>query len=117
MIDCGVSKRFSSQVGSVEEARARLREPFPRLREGFVLYVGGPIELVGGTLVMLGLFTRPAAFLCSGMMAAAYWMAHGPRALLPIVNQGELAVIYCFGFLYISARGGGIWSVDAGRGG
>src|SRR6185436_12638940 len=81
----------------------------------FVLYVGGPIELIGGTLVMLGLFTRPAAFLCSGMMAAAYWMAHGSRALLPIQNQGEPAVLYCFVFLYIATRGSGIWSIDGGR--
>jgi putative oxidoreductase len=79
----------------------------------FVTYVAGPIELAGGTLVMIGLFTRWAAFLCSGLMAFAYWLAHGTRALLPIVNQGELAVIYCFVFLFIAARGPGAWSVDA----
>jgi putative oxidoreductase len=83
----------------------------------FVLYTAGPIELIGGTLVMIGLFTRWAAFLSSGLMAFAYWMAHGPRALLPIVNQGELAVVYCFAFLFIAARGAGIWSVDGARGG
>jgi len=82
----------------------------------FVIYIGGPIELVGGFLVMIGLFTRWAAFIASGEMAVAYWMAHGPRALLPIVNQGELAVFYCFAFLFIAARGAGIWSVDAARG-
>ena len=82
----------------------------------FVIYIGGPIELVGGFLVMIGLFTRWAAFIASGEMAVAYWMAHGPRALLPIVNQGELAVLYCFAFLFIAARGAGIWSVDAARG-
>lgn len=81
----------------------------------FVIYVGGTIEFVGGILVMIGLFTRPAAFLCSGMMAAAYWMAHGHRALLPISNGGELAALYCFVFLYIAAHGGGIWSADRGR--
>ena len=81
----------------------------------FVIYIGGPIELVGGFLVMIGLFTRWAAFIASGEMAVAYWMAHGPRALLPIVNQGELAVVYCFAFLFIAARGAGIWSVDAAR--
>ena len=81
----------------------------------FVIYIGGPIELVGGFLVMIGLFTRWAAFIASGEMAVAYWMAHGPRALLPIVNQGELAVFYCFAFLFIAARGAGIWSVDAAR--
>jgi putative oxidoreductase len=79
---------------------------------GFVVWVAGTIELVGGALVMIGLFTRPAAFLCSGLMACAYWMAHGFQALLPIANQGELAVLYCFVFLYISARGTGTWSVE-----
>ena len=82
----------------------------------FVLYTAGPIELVGGILVMIGLFTAPAAFVCSGLMACAYWMAHGFKALLPIMNHGELAVIYCFAFLFIAARGAGIWSVDASRG-
>jgi putative oxidoreductase len=82
----------------------------------FVIYVAGPIELVGGLLVMLGLYTRWAAFLCSGLMAAAYWMAHGMQALFPIVNKGELAILYCFVFLYISANGAGRWSVDASRG-
>ena len=82
----------------------------------FVLYVAGPIELFGGLLVMIGLYTRQAAFLCSGLMAAAYWMAHGTRALFPIENQGELAALYCFVFLFLSAHGSGIWSVDAARG-
>ena len=82
----------------------------------FVIYVAGPIELFGGLLVMVGLYTRPAAFLCSGLMAAAYWMAHGTRALFPIQNQGELASLYCFVFLYFSAHGAGIWSADAARG-
>lgn len=81
----------------------------------FVLYVAGPIELIGGVLVMIGLFTRQAAFLCSGLMAAAYWMAHGTQALFPLVNGGEMAALYCFVFLYIAARGAGIWSVDGGR--
>ena len=81
----------------------------------FVIYVGGSIELIGGALIMIGLFTRWAAFICSGEMAAAYWMAHGTNALLPIVNKGELAVLYCFVFLFIAAYGGGLWSVDAAR--
>ena len=72
----------------------------------------GAIELVGGTLIMIGLFTRPSAFICSGMMAVAYWMAHGMQNFFPIVNGGELAVMYCFGFLLIAARGAGIWSID-----
>lgn len=78
-------------------------------------YIAGPIELIGGILVMLGLFTRGAAFLCSGLMASAYWMSHGTRALLPIENRGELAVLYCFVFLLISAHGSGIWSLDGAR--
>jgi putative oxidoreductase len=82
----------------------------------FVIYVGGSIELIGGALIMIGLFTRWAAFICSGEMAAAYWMVHGTKALLPIVNGGELAVLYCFVFLFISTHGGGLWSVDAAQG-
>lgn len=82
----------------------------------FVIYVAGGIELIGGALVMIGLFTSPAAFLCSGLMAAAYWMAHGTNALFPINNGGELAALYCFVFLYISAKGAGIWSVEGARG-
>ena len=82
----------------------------------FVIYVGGGIELVAGAFVMLGFFTRWAAFIASGEMAVAYWLGHGTRALLPIQNQGELAVIYCFVFLYIAARGPGQWSVDGTRG-
>jgi putative oxidoreductase len=82
----------------------------------FVVYVGGGIELVGGILVAVGLFTRPAAFLCSGFMASAYWMAHGTNALFPINNGGELAALYCFVFLAIAAYGAGIWSVDGARG-
>ncbi len=83
----------------------------------FVIWVAGPIELLGGILVMIGLFTRWAAFLCSGLMAAAYWMAHGTNALLPILNGGEPAVLYCFVFLFIAAQGAGIWSVDGARSG
>jgi putative oxidoreductase len=83
---------------------------------GIVLWIAAPIELIGGALVMIGLLTRPVAFLCSGLMAAAYWMAHGPNALLPISNGGELAVLYCFVFLFMSAQGAGIWSVDSARG-
>lgn len=89
----------------------------PAEAPAFVLFTAGPIELIGGVLVMIGLFTRPAAFLCSGLMACAYWMGHGFRALLPVMNQGELAALYCFVFLYIAARGSGIWSVDGSRSG
>ena len=79
----------------------------------FIIYGAGGIELVGGILVMIGFYTRWAAFVCSGQMAVAYWMAHGTQALFPIANQGELAVLYCFVFLCISARGAGMWGIDA----
>ncbi|HUJ79802.1 MAG TPA: DoxX family protein [Nitrospiria bacterium] len=82
---------------------------------GFVTYIAGPIELIGGALVMIGLFTRYAAFLCSGLMAFAYWMMHGTQALFPIENKGELAALYCFVFLFISTQGGNMWSLDAAR--
>lgn len=81
----------------------------------YIIYGAGSIELVCGILVMIGLFTRYAAFLASGLMAAAYWIAHGTKAFLPIQNQGELAVLYCFVFLFIATQGGGIWSIDAAR--
>ena len=83
----------------------------------FVTYVAGPIEMIGGLFVMIGLFTRWSAFLCSGLMASAYWMAHGTKHLFPILNGGELAALYCFVFLFLSAYGPGKWSVDAVRGG
>ena len=73
------------------------------------------IEIVGGTLILLGLFTHLAAFICSGEMAAAYFLAHAPRAPLPLQNSGELPVLFCFIFLYLAAAGPGPWSVDAVR--
>jgi putative oxidoreductase len=87
--------------------------PLPQEAPALIIYGAGGIELVGGILVMIGFFTRWAAFLCSGLMAAAYWMAHGPQGLWPIANQGELAVLYCFIFLLIAAKGVGMWGVDA----
>jgi len=79
----------------------------------FILYIAGPIELLGGILIMIGLFTHEAAFLASGLMAFAYWIGHGTKALLPLQNNGELAALYCFVFLFIAAQGSGIWSIDA----
>jgi putative oxidoreductase len=70
---------------------------------------------VGGALIMLGLFTRPAAFLCNGLMAAAYWMGYGTAHPLPLVNHGERAALYCFVFLFLATQGHGIWSLDALR--
>ena len=75
-------------------------------------WFAGVIELVGGVLIAIGLFTSLAAFICSGEMAVAYFQMHAPKSFLPILNGGELAALYCFLFLYISARGGGAWSLD-----
>lgn len=75
--------------------------------------VGGGIEFLGGVLIMIGLFTSVVAFISSGTMAVAYWGFHGTAAVLPIVNRGELAVLYCFVLLYIAARGSGVWSVES----
>ena len=75
--------------------------------------IGGLLELVGGIAIVLGLFTRPIAFILSGEMAVAYWQFHAPNGLWPIVNHGEPAVLFCFLFLYMAARGAGEWSLDA----
>jgi putative oxidoreductase len=74
--------------------------------------LAGVLELVGGLLLLLGLFTRPVAFVLAGQMAVAYFMAHAPRGFWPLLNGGELAVLYCFAFLYLAAAGGGVWSID-----
>ena len=78
--------------------------------------IGGLLELVGGILIVLGLFTRLTAFVLSGMMAVAYFMFHAPAAFMPILNGGELAIMYCFVFLYLAAAGAGPWGLDAKRG-
>lgn len=77
----------------------------------------GVLEVVGGALFLIGLFTRPVAFILCGFMAVAYFMAHGSQGnvLLPMLNQGELAVLYCFVFLYFVFAGAGAWSVDSMR--
>jgi putative oxidoreductase len=82
-----------------------------------LLGLAGVIEVFGGVLFLIGLFTRPVAFLLSGFMAAAYFIAHAPQgsALLPMLNQGELAVLWCFVFLYFVFSGAGAWSVDSLR--
>lgn len=74
--------------------------------------VAGTLELFGGFLVLIGLFTQPAAFVLSGLMAFAYFIAHAPRDFWPILNGGELAVMYSFVFLYLAVAGGGVWSLD-----
>ena len=96
--------------------------PHVAMFDGFqamsLMGVAGALELVGGALLLIGLFTRPVAFVLSGFMAVAYFMAHASRGFLltPILNQGELAIMFSFVFLFISAAGGGAWSVDAMRG-
>ena len=78
----------------------------------YIVFIAGPIEFFGGLLIMIGLWTPWVAFICSGEMAFAYWSVHGTHALLPFLNGGELAIIYCFAFLFIAARGSGILSID-----
>lgn len=78
-----------------------------------LLGLAGIIELVGGALLILGLFTQPAAFILSGEMAVAYFMVHAPRSFYPLINGGSLAIIYCFACLYLSTAGAGPWSLDA----
>ena len=96
----GVSKLFGYPVAPPEGTPA------------FVIWIAGGIELVGGALIAIGFQTRWAAFVCSGLMAAAYWMAHGTKHFLPLMNGGELAVVYCFLFLFIAANGAGRYSLD-----
>lgn len=84
----------------------------PPMALASLMGVAGIIEFAGGLLIAIGLLTRFAAFIASGTMAVAYFMAHAPKGTLPIINQGELAVVYCFVFLYIWAHGPGVWSID-----
>ncbi len=74
--------------------------------------VAGILEFFGGLLLFLGVCTRPVAFILSGEMAVAYFMVHSPQSFWPIINRGELAVLYCFVFLYLAFAGGGVWSID-----
>jgi putative oxidoreductase len=88
----------------------------PGLQEvGSFLWFAGVIELVTSVLVLLGLFTRAAAFVAAGEMAVAYWMVHAKMGFYPAVNMGEGAILFCFVFLYIAAAGPGAWSVDGAR--
>jgi putative oxidoreductase len=76
-------------------------------------WIAGVLELVGGALLIVGLFTRPVACILSGEMAFAYWMAHAPKSVFPLLNGGDAAILYCFVFLYLAFAGGGPWSLDA----
>jgi len=104
-IQHGTQKLFSFPIEA--------RQPF----ELFTLNPGlaGVMEVVLGPLLLIGLFTRPVAFLCSGLMAFAYFMGHAPRGFWTVANAGDAAVLYCFVFLYFAAAGGGKWSIDAFR--
>jgi putative oxidoreductase len=90
---------------------------FDNLRLFSLIGFAGILELVGGVLLLIGLFTRPVAFVLCGEMAFAYFMAHGSQGyvLVPMLNRGELAVLYCFVFLFFAAAGAGAWSIDALR--
>ena len=87
----------------------------PTVELASLMGVAGIIEFAGGILFILGLFTRPVAFILAGFTAVAYWMVHAPQGPFPILNMGELAALYCFVFLYFVAAGPGSWSVDAKR--
>jgi putative oxidoreductase len=91
---------------------------FDSLRAMSLIGFAGALEIVGSLLLLLGLFTRPVAFILSGEMAVAYFMAHASQGhfLSPALNRGEEAVLYCFIFLFLSVAGGGAWSIDASRG-
>lgn len=76
-------------------------------------WVAGVLELIGGTLLLVGLLSRPVAFLLAGEMAIAYWLVHAPKNFFPVLNGGESAILFCFVFLYITVAGPGPWSLDA----
>jgi putative oxidoreductase len=82
---------------------------------GSLVWFAAVLEVVGGTLILLGLFTRPVAFILSGEMAFAYFIGHAPQGFWPVLNQGQPAIFYCFFFLYLAAAGPGPWSLDALR--
>jgi putative oxidoreductase len=102
LLEHGMTKYVNFQVGPMNNAS-------PATMGGFA----GILELVGGALLIIGLFTRPTAFILSGMAAIAYFYAHAPQGFYPLLNGGELAIVYCFVLLYLAAAGGGPFSVDS----
>jgi putative oxidoreductase len=82
-----------------------------------LFWIGAIMEFAGGILILLGLFTRPVAFLLSGEMAVAYWMVHAPQSFYPVLNGGDAAILYCFVFLLLVFTGPGAWSIDGMRAG
>jgi putative oxidoreductase len=105
LLQHGTTKYLNFPVGPMNNAS-------PMTMGGFA----GILELVGGVLLIIGLFTRCTAFVLSGMCAVAYFYGHAGRGFFPLLNQGELAALYSFVFLYLAAAGGGAWSVDRSRG-
>jgi putative oxidoreductase len=110
--------RFMSGLLLLQHGTAKLlgfppMQSFANLQIGSMVGAAGVIELVGGALLVVGLFTRAAAFIASGMTAVAYFMVHVPKNFMPILNGGELAVLYCFVFFYLVVAGGGPVSIDA----
>ena len=101
LLQHGTAKYLNFPVGPMNNAS-------PMTMSG----AAGLIELIGGVLIVIGLFTRPAAFIISGMTAVAYFYAHAHQGFFPILNRGELAALYCFVFLYLAAAGGGAFSLD-----
>lgn len=108
MVGCLFALHGMQKLFGVPGGQTTLSDP--------MLLAAGIIELAGGILVATGLRAGPAAFIASGQMAAAYFIAHAPKGFWPVLNEGELAVIYCFVFLYIASRGSGPWSIDAAVG-
>lgn len=105
LIQHGVQKHFGLLLPS--------GQPFSGAPDLFSqMWIAGTLEIVGGFLLMLGFFTRPVAFVLSGLMASAYFLVHAPQGFWPAINQGELAALYCFVFLAFAAIGGGRFSVD-----
>jgi putative oxidoreductase len=102
LLEHGTSKYLNFPVG-----------PMNNMSISSMSGVAGVLEFIGGALLILGLFTRPVAFILSGMTAVAYFYAHFPRGFFPLLNGGELAAFYCFTLLYIASAGGGPWSADA----
>ncbi len=105
-IEHGTQKLFSFPIAP----------PFPNPAAFTLLWFAAVLEAAGGLLVLVGLFTRPVAFILAGEMAVAYFMAHAPRGFFPAANGGEGAILYCFVFLYLAAAGAGAWSLDRARG-
>ena len=108
--------RIVAAILLIEHATSKLLgfPPFPMGAPpvGSLFWIARVIELVGGVLLLVGLLSRPVAFLLSGEMAIGYWMIHAPKSTFPLENDGDAAILFCFIFLYIAAAGAGDWSVD-----